>query len=483
MQCESYQGDWLHAPSDVLVIGLRDDWQNSAEIQSANEATGGMIARLIESDEASIKPLKVTQVLLPQGIPTKLLVLVGLGMRDTSTTSIFYRGTAAALKSISVKHRSLVRMVGFQGSEIQTRASIAGAMAGCVGQDLFKNEKSLFQPDVIQWVRIDSETVAMGSQIGRAINLTRRLVNLPPNYMYPETMVSETIAGLQDTGVEVEVWDQARLEKERCGALLGVARGSSKEPRLVIMKYFGSDKSSPPIAMVGKGVTFDSGGYSIKPTDGMLTMKCDMAGAATVVGIMTAASKLRVKKNLVGVLGLVENMISGDAMKLGDVLTARNGKTIEIHNTDAEGRLVLADCLDVALQTNPARIVEFATLTGACVVGLGNEISGLMSNNDAWQSEIKQCADECGEYTWPLPMHCFFSELIAGKVADIKNVGEGRYGGAITAAKFLEEFVQQCPWTHIDIAGPAFLDSAKPWCDAGATGTLVRTFVELFLKD
>ena len=483
MQCDSYQGDWLKAPSDVLVIGLRDDWQTSAEIQSANEATGGMIARLIESEEASIKPLKVTQVLQPQGIPTKLLVLIGLGSRDTSPTSIFYRGTAAALKSISVKQRSLIRMVGFQGSAIQVRASVAGAMAGCVGQDLFKKEKSQFQPDVIQWVGIDAKSVAMGVQIGQAINQTRRLVNLPPNYMYPETLVSETIAGLQGTGVEVEVWDQARLEKERCGALLGVSRGSSKEPRLVIMKYHGADPSISPTALVGKGVTFDSGGYSIKPTDGMLTMKCDMAGAATVVGIMTAAAKLEVQKNLVGVIGLVENLISGDAMKLGDVLTARNGKTIEIHNTDAEGRLVLADCLDVALQSKPNRIVDFATLTGACVVGLGNEISGLMSNNDAWQSEIKQCADECGEYTWPLPMHSFFSELIAGKVADIKNVGEGRYGGAITAAKFLEEFVQQCPWTHIDIAGPAFLDSAKPWCDAGATGTLVRTFVELFLRD
>lgn len=483
MQCESYPGDWLEVPSDVLVLSLRDDWQTSAEIQRVNQATGGLIARLIESEEVSTKPLKISQVFQPTGIPTKLLVLAGLGPRDTSPTSTFYRGAAAALKTISVKHRSLVRMVGFQGSAIQVRASVAGAMAGCVGQDLFKKEKSQFQPDVIQWAGIDSETVAMGSQIGQAINLTRRLVNLPPNYMYPETLVSETIAGLQDTGVEVEVWDQARLEKEQCGALLGVARGSSKEPRLVIMKYFGADPSLPATALVGKGVTFDSGGYSIKPTDGMLTMKCDMAGAATVVGIMTAAAKLRVKRNLIGVIGLVENMISGDAMKLGDVLTARNGKTIEIHNTDAEGRLVLADCLDVALQTNPARIVDFATLTGACVVGLGNEISGLMSNNEPWQSEIKQCADDCGEYTWPLPMHSFFSELIAGKVADIKNVGEGRYGGAITAAKFLEEFVQQCPWTHIDIAGPAFLDSAKPWCDAGATGTLVRTFIELFLRD
>ena len=208
-------------------------------------------------------------------------------------------------------------------------------------------------------------------------------------------------------------------------------------------------------------------------------MKCDMAGAATVLGIMAAASQLKIKRNLIGIIGLVENMISGDAFRLGDVLTARSGKTIEIHNTDAEGRLVLADCLNVALQYNPARIVDFATLTGACVVGLGTDISGLMTNNEEWQNEIRRVADACGEYTWPLPMHSFFTEQIAGKIADIKNVGEGRYGGAITAAKFLEEFVEKCPWTHIDIAGPAFLDTAKPWCDAGGTGTLVRTFVEL----
>jgi leucyl aminopeptidase len=198
-----------------------------------------------------------------------------------------------------------------------------------------------------------------------------------------------------------------------------------------------------------------------------------------VLGIMRAAAKLGVRKNLVGVIGLVENLVSGDAFKLGDVLTARNGKTIEIHNTDAEGRLVLADCLDVAIESDPAYMVDFATLTGACVVGLGSEIAGLMTNHEAWQRTISDAAARCGEYVWPLPMYPFFTELIAGKVADIKNVGEGRYGGAITAAKFLEEFVNNRPWTHIDIAGPAFLDSAKPWCDAGGTGVLVRTFAEL----
>jgi leucyl aminopeptidase len=212
-------------------------------------------------------------------------------------------------------------------------------------------------------------------------------------------------------------------------------------------------------------------------------MKCDMAGAATVVGIMQAAAILNAKCNLVGVVGLVENMVSGNAFKLGDVLMARSGKTIEIHNTDAEGRLVLADCLSVALDSQPSKIVDFATLTGACVVALGNDISGAMTNDKEWQAEIVDAAEEYGEYVWPLPMHAFFSEQITGKIADIKNVGEGRWGGAITAAKFLEEFVGQTPWTHLDIAGPAFLDSAKAWCDAGGTGTLVRTFVEMLTKD
>lgn len=483
MHSESFTGDWLTVPSDCLVIGLHDDWYASSDVARINEASDSLIRKLIASDEFSPKPLKLTQVLRPSGIPTQNLILVGLGDRASAPTSTFYRSAAAALKAVSVKQRSIVRMVGFQGSAIQNRSAVAGAIAGCVGQDLFKKEKSLYRPDSVQWVGLDADLIDMGVQIGEAINQTRRLVNLPPNYLYPETFVQEALGLFRDSAVQIEVWDQARLEKEKCGALLGVARGSSKAPRLVIMKYIGTESDVPCTALVGKGVTFDSGGYSIKPTDGMLTMKCDMAGAATVVGILSAASKLKIKKNLIGVIGLVENMISGDAMKLGDVLTARSGKTIEIHNTDAEGRLVLADCLDVALEYKPARIVDFATLTGACVVGLGIEISGLMTNNEDWQAEIRRAADTCGEYTWPLPMHGFFTELIAGKIADIKNVGEGRYGGATTAAKFLEEFVGQCPWTHIDIAGPAFLDSPKPWCDAGGTGTLVRTFVEMFMQD
>ncbi len=307
----------------------------------------------------------------------------------------------------------------------------------------------------------------------------RTLVNLPPNYLYPESFAEQAKKLAEEAGLSIEIWDQAKLESERCNSLLAVARGSIRPPRLCIIKYAGTKPSLEPIALIGKGVTFDSGGYSLKPTDGMLTMKCDMAGAATVVGIMQAAAKLKIAQPIIGLVGLVENLVSGDAFKLGDVLTARSGKTIEIHNTDAEGRLVLADVIDVALQFKPKQMIDFATLTGACVVALGNDVTGVMSNDDKWQEEVLAASRRVGEYAWPLPMFSFFNEQIAGKVADIKNVGEGRWGGAITAAKFLEEFVAGTPWVHCDIAGPAFLDAPKSWTDAGATGTMIRSILDL----
>ena len=479
MRCESFSNDLILSACDCLVLGLDTEWAKSSEFAKLNEATNGLLKQLIETEEISTKPLKMTQIVAPAGLQTKLLLTVGLGSPGSRDANVYSRAAAAALKGIASKKRGIVRVVGFQGTGLSLRGAVSGAMVGCVGQDLYRKEKSLYQPDCIQWVGLDEATVKAGVILGESINFTRRLVNLPPNYLYPETLADEAMQLGRDHSVKVEVWDRKRLEAEGCGALLGVARGSIRDPRLVILRYNGAAADVAPTVLVGKGVTFDSGGYSIKPTDGMLTMKCDMAGAATVLGIMKAAVQFQVKHNLVAIIGLVENLISGDAFKLGDVLTARSGKTIEIHNTDAEGRLVLADCLNIALDQKPARIVDFATLTGACCVGLGLEISGLMTNNEAWQSEIKKAADACGEYTWPLPMHAFFTEQIAGKIADIKNVGEGRYGGAMTAAKFLQEFVADVAWTHIDIAGPAFLDSPKPWCDAGGTGTLVRTFVEL----
>lgn len=481
MKIESFQADWILTPCDALIVAIDDDWRSRQEIQLLSSATQGWLQSILESGEVSTKPNKVTVLYGPPHVASPLLVLVGTGSRANSGPQVPFRAAGVAMKTVMSRPRHSVRIVGFGASPLEARAAISGAMAGCVGQDLFRSEKSLFEPEVLQWVGVSDTHLRVGQVIGESVNLARRLVNLPPNYLYPESFTQEAQSIAESTGLGIEVWDQARLEQERCGALLGVARGSIREPRLVILRYQGSSPDTEPLALVGKGVTFDSGGYSIKPTDGMLTMKCDMAGAATVLAIMNAAAKLKVKRNVVGVLGLVENLISGDAFKLGDVLTARSGKTIEIHNTDAEGRLVLADCLNVALDLKPSQIVDFATLTGACVVALGNEVAGLMSNNASLQSEIQTYSERCGETTWPLPMHSFFSELIVGKVADIKNVGDGRWGGAITAAKFLEEFVAGHPWAHLDIAGPAFADSPKPWSDAGGTGFLVRSFAEWLL--
>ncbi|MCG8651408.1 MAG: peptidase M17, partial [Pirellulales bacterium] len=248
-------------------------------------------------------------------------------------------------------------------------------------------------------------------------------------------------------------------------------------PRLVILRHNGGGKEEAPIALVGKGVTFDSGGLSLKPSESMADMKCDMAGAATVVGVMSALAGLGVKRNVVGFCGLAENMVSGDSYKLGDVIETRSGKTIEILNTDAEGRVVLADTLDVAINHQPSAVVDLATLTGACMVALGNEVAGLMTNHQSLCDQLEAAANEVGEPVWQLPMFDLYNEKIKSRVADIKNIGEGRWGGAITAAKFLENFVGEVPWVHIDIAGPAFADSPKPHRDAGATGVMVRTLL------
>jgi leucyl aminopeptidase len=233
------------------------------------------------------------------------------------------------------------------------------------------------------------------------------------------------------------------------------------------------------LAIVGKGVTFDSGGLSLKTPENMLTMKCDMAGAATMLAAIQAIAQLKLRCNVVGLAGLVENMTGPGAYKLGDVLHARSGKTIEVHNTDAEGRLVLGDVLNVAVETGAAKIIDLATLTGSCVVALGQDVAGAMANDQAWCDTVLTAAKRCGEPCWQLPMFPEYDEHIKGEVADIKNVGDGRWAGAISAAKFLEQFVEKKPWVHLDIAGPAFVEKPRPWTDGGASGCFVRTLVEV----
>lgn len=466
--------------ADALVIGIHAEAPLAGPAAEFDRASGGLLARLIESKEISGKKGDVATLLAPPGVKAGLVAIVGLGPKESLDRGAGFKAAAAAAKSLAGKERGRVAFfLAENWAADLAEAAVCGSFVGCVGQDLYRAKKSRFPLADIVWAGIDAASARRGEMLGEAVNLTRRLVNEPPSEIYPESFAAEAVRVAEANSIAIEVWDQARLEAERCGSLLAVARGSAREPRLVILKYTGGKADQPPLALVGKGVTFDSGGLSIKPTDGMKTMKCDMAGAATVLGAMQAIAQLKLPVNVVGLCGLVENMLSGNSYKLGDVLRARSGKTIEVLNTDAEGRLVLADVLDVAVGLNPSRIIDLATLTGACVVALGNDVAGLMTNDQPWCDALKSAADACGEAVWQLPMFADYAEQIRSEVADIKNVGEGRWGGAITAAKFLEEFVAGKPWVHIDIAGPAFLESAKPWLDAGGSGFGVRTLVEI----
>jgi leucyl aminopeptidase len=466
--------------ADAIVIGVHAEAPPSGPAEEVNRATGGLLTRLIEAKEITGKKCETVTLLAPPGIKARFALVVGLGTKDAIDRGVAFRVAGAAAKTLAAKERSRVAFFLSDNWPADTiESAVCGSVVGCVGQDLYRAKKNRFPIGDIIWGGVDPAAASRGEVLGEAMNLTRRLVNEPPSEMYPESFAAEAATVCKTCGMAIEVWNQGRLEAERCGSLLAVARGSAREPRLVIARYNGGPANGPPLALVGKGVTFDSGGLSIKPNDGMKTMKCDMAGAATVLGAMQAIARLKLPVNVVGLCGLVENMLSGNSYKLGDVLRARNGKTIEVLNTDAEGRLVLADVLDVALQHQPSKIIDLATLTGACVVALGNDVAGLMTNNQSWGDAVKSAAETVGEPLWQLPMFAEFGEQIRSEVADIKNVGDGRWGGAITAAKFLEEFVAGKPWVHLDIAGPAFLESSKSWLDAGGSGYGVRTLVEV----
>lgn len=466
--------------ADAVVIGVFAEGGMTDAARAVDESTGGVIGRLMDAGDISGKPLELVTILAPPDVKSLRVIVVGLGVREEFQLGTMFRASAAAARQLAARQLARIAVCLPDAGQAEMVANgVCGALVGSQGQDLFRQEKKRFPFAELIWQTPLSQGVEEGAILGRAVNLTRRLVNEPANRIYPASFAEAAREVGGTCGVQVEVWDEERLLQERCGAMLAVARGSVQPPRLVIMRYQGAAAERPPLALIGKGVTFDSGGLSLKTTENMETMKCDMAGAATVLGAIQAIAQLKLPVNVLALMGLVENMPGGAAYKLGDILTSRSGRTIEVHNTDAEGRLVLADVLCVAIERGASKLIDLATLTGACMVALGTDVAGVMTNDDRWCGELMEAADHCGERVWQLPMFPEYDEQIKGEVADIKNVGNGRWGGAITAAKFLEQFVGETPWTHIDIAGPAFLDKPKPWCDGGASGALVRTLVEV----
>ncbi len=444
---------------------------------------GGVLTRLRESEDLTGKSGEV--VVLPDVPPiaAKRVLLAGLGKADKLDVPGFESSLRTAARKVSGKEgQSVAVAVAAYGdlaaetvAEVATRAMVVGS----VGQDLYRKEPGRHSLTSITVIGDEAllEPAQRGEVVGEAVNLTREVVNRHPGDLYPETFAKRAAVVADEVGLDCTVLDEKQLADEKMGSMLAVAQGSDNPARLVRLAHRGGG-DGPVVALVGKGVTFDSGGLSLKPNDGMVAMKMDMAGAGAVLGAMAAIARLNLPVNVDGYMGLVENMPSSKCYKLGDVLHARNGTTIEVHNTDAEGRLVLADVLAYAVDHGADRLVDLATLTGACMVALGEEVTGAFTNDQTLCDELTVAATKAGEYVWQMPMHDHFGELLKSDVADCKNVGP-RWGGAVTAAKFLEKFVAEKPWVHLDIAGPAFASSNKPNREGGGTGAMVATLVEL----
>ncbi|MEZ5290219.1 MAG: leucyl aminopeptidase [Vicinamibacterales bacterium] len=322
-----------------------------------------------------------------------------------------------------------------------------------------------------------------GLVVGEAVNAARLLTNEPANTLTPRELADRAVALTAEPGVQAEVFGPDRLEAMGMGLILGVARGSSEPARLLCLTYAPPGlEGGPVLGLVGKGVTFDTGGISIKPADGMDRMKDDMAGGAAVIGALRAIARLGIPRKVVAIVPAVENMPGGRALKPGDVIRGAGGTTVEVNNTDAEGRLILGDALWFARERGATHLVDVATLTGACVVALGKSASGLFGTPQPYVEAVKAAAARAGETVWQLPLGQDYRDQLKSEIADIVN-SAGRPAGAITAAMFLREFVGATPWAHLDIAGTAWIDDAKPWASKGASGVMVRTLVELAAGD
>ncbi|EKY26701.1 leucyl aminopeptidase [Clostridium celatum] len=369
-----------------------------------------------------------------------------------------------------------------------TKSIVQGVKLASYKFDKYKGNKEAYNPNVtivgapkekLEKMKLKIEEA---SNVADGIIVARDLVNEPANVLYPETLAKRAVEIGKDSGFEVEVFDEKQIEDLGMKAFLEVGKGSVHKPRLIVMRYMGNENSDERVGLVGKGLTFDTGGYSLKPSASMDTMKSDMGGAAAVIGTMQALAKNKVSKNVVAVVAACENAISGGSYKPGDIIGSMSGKTIEVLNTDAEGRLTLVDAITYIIEKeNVDKVVDVATLTGAVLVALGTEITGVLSNNDEFYEELVVAARRSGEKFWRLPNDKCFKKLYKGDFAELKNTG-GRFAGTITAGMFIEEFVQDKPWLHLDIAGTSWTDAANDSTPKGGTGAPVSTLYELVVK-
>lgn len=424
-------------------------------------------------------------------------ILVGLGKREKFSTKNLHKAMSRAARTARGIKRDALTVIVPQSRLVKAEEAASAVVEGIVlglhqFNDFKTDAESQISTQVNQLTLLtdtkNEKALLRGvkyGQIATDANLrARALVNLPSNKKSPQFLAFHAQNIAQANGLECEIWDENKLREENMNAMYAVGMGSDNPPCMIRLEYAPAKHSDEaPLILVGKGVTFDTGGYSLKPPASMEDMKDDMAGGAAVLAAMEAVAKLKPKRRVIGLIGSVENMISSNAQRPGDIVTARNGKTIEVLNTDAEGRLVLADVLSYASELNPAAIIDFATLTGAIGVALGQEAAGLFSNDGDLSAQIQIAGEKSGERVWPFPMWDEYQEHIKGKNSDLKNIGAGRYAGSISAAMFLKNFVADgIPWAHLDIAAVAYIREDRPLSAYGATGFGARLILE-FLRN
>lgn len=465
----------------AVVVGVKDGKVLTPSARDIDKRTGGAIKRALSSGRFSGAKGQSLELLAPAGIGNSRILLVGLGKGLDELAQQALGGRILA--HMNAVGETAVTVIVDEGADdlAAAGAQIAyGARLKSYRFDRYRTKEDASKKPTLRTMAIRVDGFAQARRAFAALDkvvdgvfFTRDLVSMPPNDLYPETFAAE-VKKLSELGVKVEVLGEKQMQRLGMGSLLGVGQGSVRESRLVVMRWNGAARNKKPVAFVGKGVTFDTGGISLKPAAGMEEMKWDMGGAGTVSGLMKALAGRKAKANVVGVIGLVENMPDGNAQRPGDIVKSMSGQTIEVINTDAEGRLVLADALWYTQDRfKPQFMVDLATLTGAMIVALGHEHAGLFSNDDDLSENLLSAGVTTGEKLWRLPLDDVYDKMIDSPAADMKNIG-GRSAGSITAAQFLQRFVNKTPWAHLDIAGVAWSSKEQDTVPKGGTGYGVR---------
>jgi leucyl aminopeptidase len=474
--------------SDALVVAFFEgEKPEEGVLAEIDRRSNGVISSLIDTGEISGKSGESAYVHNPGNIKARRLLLLGVGRKEDFTADGLRRmaGTAArTLRGKKARNFAILRRSQLPAGE-GAQAATEGALISLFDADKYhtsdKTENQLQSMTIVAPAAEAGEikrAVERGRIIAEAANFARELINEPANVITPTELARRAEDVAKEYGLEFDALDEARMKELKMGAFLGVAQGSSEPSKLITLTYTPKTESNETVAIVGKGVTFDTGGISIKPSDGMEKMKYDMAGGATTIGAMRAIAQLKPPVKVIGVVPATENMPGGRAQRPGDVVRAMNGKTIEVINTDAEGRLILADAVAYARKLGATKIIDIATLTGAVSIALGDVYVAILGTDQNWIDQVLAAARKSGEKLWQLPLDKDYREQIKSEIADIKNVG-GRKAGTITGAYFIREFVEDTPWAHLDIASTAWNECGKPHLAVGPTGVGLRTLVNL----